>query len=124
LHVDINIWKELKKILNAYGIKSLMYKHINPRTKKHTKGLRLEFSTINTMRSFELFINIMEFFKKNNITFSFSKAFDKAVGSRKVKDVILGNIPKDIFFKEINRNIEQFQERMQKLLFYKPYPSI
>jgi hypothetical protein len=70
-----------------------------------------------------LFIDILEWAKKNNISFSFSQAFDKAVGSRKVKAVILGTKSKDIFFKEINRELQQFQQHAQRSLFYSPQPK-
>ena len=120
IHIATSTWKQIKDIFSLYGIKSFSYKHSNPRTKKQTKGLRLEFSNINAMRSFELFIDILDWARKNNIPFSFSQAFDKAVGSRKVKDVILGVSSKDAFFKEINRELQQFQQRAQRSLFYSP----
>jgi uncharacterized protein YbbC (DUF1343 family) len=120
LHITASTWKQIKDIFSSYGIKSFLYKHSNPRTKKHTKGLRLEFSDINSMHSFELFIDILDWAKKNNISFSFSSAFDKAVGSRKVKDVVSGISSKDAFFKEINHELQQFQQKAQRSLFYSP----
>lgn len=124
LSIPTLFWKKLKRLLQSYGVKSCMYKHVNPRTKKQTNGLRLEFDDITCLRSFELFIDIMRLCKKASLSFSFSQAFNKAVGSKKVKDVILGTASKEAFFKEIKRDVQTFQQRAKKSLLYKPWPAM
>lgn len=122
LHVPVTTWKKLQALLLSYGIQSFLYHHINPKTNKQSKGLRLEFSDISTMRSFELFIDILLFFKQSGIAFSFSAAFDKAVGTKKVKEVIAGNVAKEQFFVDVNHALQEFTQRAQKSFFYSPFP--
>ncbi len=74
------------------------------------------------MRSFELFIDMLLLFKQSNIAFSFSAAFDKAVGTRKVKEVIAGNMSKELFFIDVNRALQEFKQQAQKSFFYSPFP--
>jgi len=124
VHVPVSFWKKVQTLLSAYGVKSYTYRHLNAKTKKYSKGLRLEFSQINQVRSFELLIDLLLLCKNEHIPFSFSAAFDKAVGTRKVKEVIAGTLSKELFFVDINRELEQFKERAQTSFFYKPFPSI
>ena len=123
LHIPATTWKKLQTLLLSYGIKSFSYHHLNPKTNKQSKGLRLEFSNISNVRSFELFIDMLLFFKQSNIVFSFSAAFDKAVGTRKVKEVIAGNLSKELFFIDVNRALQEFKQRAQKSFFYSPFPT-
>lgn len=118
LHIAPSFWQHLENILTAYGIKSDRYSHIHPRSKKPTTGVKLEFCTINELKSFELFIDIMQLCKNNNISFSFSKAFNKAVGSKKVQDVIRGTLAKELFLKEINQDVDTFKQKISHLLLY------
>lgn len=123
LRVPATTWKKLQTLLLSYGIKSFSYHHVNPKTNKQSKGLRLEFSAISTMRSFELFIDLLLFFKQSTIPFSFSAAFDKAVGTRKVKEVIAGNLSKELFFADVNRGLQEFEQRAKESFFYLPFPT-
>ena len=119
-NIPLSAWQQLQNILQSYGIKSFLYKHVSASTKKQTKGLRLEFGKGNDVRSFELFMEIMEFFEKTSLPFSFSSSFNKAVGSKKVKDVIQGNFSKNLFFKKIDKDLQHFKQQTQKVLLYKP----
>jgi uncharacterized protein YbbC (DUF1343 family) len=112
------VWKRLQQLLNSFGVKSHLYHHTNPKNHRNSKGLRLEFSRISQLRSFELFIAIVQFFKQENIPFSFSAAFDKSVGTRKVQEVIMGTLPQDLFFEQIKSNLHQFYERAKSSFLY------
>ncbi len=122
MHIPATTWKKLQGLLSSYGIQSFPYHHLNPKTNKQSKGLRLEFSVITTVRSFELLIDVLLFFKQSTIPFSFSAAFDKAVGTKRVKEVIAGNLPKEQFFVDVNRELQEFKQRAQKSFFYSPFP--
>lgn len=123
LHVPATTWKKLQTLLSSYGIESSFYHHVNPKTNKQSRGLRLEFSDSGKMHSFELFIELLLFFKQAAIPFSFSASFDKAVGTRRVKDVVAGSVSKDLFFSDINRVLQEFKQRAQKSFFYSPFPA-
>ncbi len=117
------LWKKLRTLLQSYGVKSFVYKCDNVRTKKKTVGLRLEFDNANDLRSFELFIDVMLLFKQYDIVFSCSSSFDKAVGSKKVQDIIFGRVSKDLFLEKIEKDVRLFKARAQKLFLYTPFPT-
>ncbi len=124
MRVPKNVWKKVQALFKEYGVKSVFYKHINPKNKKKSKGLRLEFNNISQLKSFELFIELLQLFKKENISFSFSAAFNKAVGTAKVQEVIAGTLGKDLFFAQIKSELEEFCKRAQGMFLYAPVPVI
>lgn len=124
MRVPHKVWGRLQNILSSFGVQSFHYHHTNPKNKKKSRGLRLEFSDINKLHAFELFITILQFFKKEKITFSFSASFNKAVGTKKVQELIAGNISEREFFQQIHGDLEQFYKKARTLFLYEPFPTI
>lgn len=118
MNVLPQVWQRLQKLLATFGINSFLYRHVNPKNNRVSKGLRLEFSTINHLRAFDLFMKIMKFFKKEGISFSFSAAFNKAVGTKNVQDVIAGKMSERLFMKKVDDHIQKFKSRALRLLLY------
>lgn len=124
MHVSHAVWDKLQVILSSFEIQSFPYHHVNPKNKKKSRGLRLEFSDINNVHAFELFITILQFFKQENIPFSCSASFNKAVGTKNVQELIAGNISERTFFQQIHTNLQQFYNRARTLFLYEPLPTI
>jgi uncharacterized protein YbbC (DUF1343 family) len=124
MHIDPKVWQRLQPIFSSFGVKSVPYSHINKKNKRKSKGLRLEFSAMSDVRSFELFIAILQFFKKESIPFSFSAAFNKAVGTKDVQEVIAGTLSETEFFNRITDQLQQFHKRAHSSFFYQPEPVI
>ena len=118
MHVSSAVWQRLQTLLSSFGVKSHFYRHTNPKHNRRSKGLRLEFSDMSHLHAFELFIAVLQFFKKEGIAFSFSAAFNKAVGTKEVQEVIAGALSKEIFFNKIKTDLEQFRERAKQFLLY------
>jgi uncharacterized protein YbbC (DUF1343 family) len=124
LRVPQAVWDKLQNILSSFGIQSFPYQHVNGKNKKKSKGLRLEFSDINNLHAFELFITILQFFKKEKINFSFSASFNKAVGTPKVQELIAGKISERSFFQQIHADLQQFYKKARISFLYEPLPTI
>jgi len=124
LHVPQEVWNKLQGILQTFGIQSFHYHHGNGKNKKKSRGLRLEFSDINNLHAFELFITILQFFKKEKIKFSFSASFNKAVGTPKVQELITGKISEQSFFQWIHKDLEQFYKKARSSFLYEPLPTV
>ncbi len=124
LHVPHEVWNKLQTILSSFGVQSFHYHHTNPKNKKKSRGLRLEFSDINNLHAFELFITILQFFKKEKIKFSFSASFNKAVGTKKIQELIAGNMSERDFFSGIHTDLEQFYTKARTLFLYEPLPTV
>jgi len=120
----MELWKRLQIVLSSFGVKSFFYDHNNKKNKKKSRGLRLEFSDISTMHAFDLFIAILQFFKKEGIAFSFSAAFNKAVGTKNVRDVLEGIFSEELFFNQIYQDLQQFHKRARRSFLYSPEPVI
>jgi uncharacterized protein YbbC (DUF1343 family) len=124
MHIAPEVWQRLQAVLSSFGVKGVPYHHINKKNKRSSKGLRLEFSAMSDVRSFELFIAILQFFKKENIPFSFSAAFNKAVGTKDVQEVIAGTLSETEFFNRIARDLQQFHKRARSSFFYQVEPVV
>ena len=122
--VKKDVWRRLQTLLAAFGVKSFLYHHTNPKNNRKSKGLRLEFSEMSHLRSFELFIAILEFFKKEEISFSFSTSFNKAVGTADVQKLFAGTMAKDELFTSIERDLKKFLEQAQSCFLYQPSPTL
>jgi len=121
-NISADVWTRLQELLDSFGIKSYFYHHKNKKNKKNSKGLRLEFTRIDKIHSFDVLVAVLQFFKKEEIPFSFSAAFNKAVGTKKVQEVLAGIIPQELFFKEISHDLEQFYKKARSSFLYSPRP--
>lgn len=124
LHIASGVWKRLQVLLKKYGIESFAYRHINPKNKSISRGLRLEFSDISHLHAFELLIAMLQFFKAEKISFSFSASFNKAVGTKNVQALLVDTFLADTFFTQVNNDLQLFSKRAQSSLLYKPAPSL
>jgi len=118
MHVSSAVWQRLQTLLSSFGVKSHFYRHTNPKHNRRSKGLRLEFSDMSNVHAFELFIAVLQFFKKEGISFSFSAAFNKAVGTKEVQEVIAGTMSKELFLKNVDKEVLQFRERAAPFYLY------
>jgi uncharacterized protein YbbC (DUF1343 family) len=124
MHVNHEVWDKLQVILSSFNVQSFHYHHTNPKNKKKSRGLRLEFSDINNVHAFEMFITILQFFKQEKITFSFSASFNKAVGTKSVQELIAGTMSEREFFQQIHSDLQQFYKKAQTLFLYEPLPTV
>jgi uncharacterized protein YbbC (DUF1343 family) len=124
LRISQEVWRRLQTVFSCFGVKSFLYHHTNPKNNRKSKGLRLEFSDISNFHSFELFIAILEFFKTEKIPFSFSAAFNKAIGTADVQKLFTGTITKDELFNTITQDLKSFSVAAQSCFLYKPIPLV
>jgi len=124
LPISQSLWNKIEKMLTNYGIKTNPYMHTNKKTKKTNKGLKLHFNDINNQHSFDLFIDLLQMCKAEGVDLSFSASFDKAIGTTKLKKVIVGTLSREIFTQNTNEDLKKFYERARKFFLYKPFPHI
>jgi len=124
MHVAPAVWERLQEILSSFGVQSFPYHHHNKKNNRMSRGLRLEFADINDVHAFELFITILQFFKKEKIAFSFSAAFNKAVGTKNVQELIAGTLSERVFFRQIYKDLKKFHKRARRSFFYEPAPTV
>jgi len=124
LNISQSVWHKMQKTLSSYNITTLPYSHTNKKTKKLNKGLQLHFNDINNQHSFELLIELLQLCKAEGINISFSASFDKAVGTRKVKDVVTGTVSRETFSNSLNQDLRDFYKRARKSFLYKPFPHM
>lgn len=118
LNVPVSVWHAVQELCARYGVQAFLYDHTNPKNGKRSSGVRLEFSEGCQMRSFSFLIDLLLLFKTMNISLSFSSSFDKAVGTKKCKDVIEGRMEKDLFLRMIADHNALFKRKSRAAFLY------
>ena len=117
-------WHALKVVLAARGIEALHYRYLSEGKKKWYRGLEIAVKDIGQFRSFETLLDVLEFFKKNNVTLTLSSYFDTAVGNARVRLWLEGKRTKDQVIEESKSEVKQFLEKARDNLLYQPLPQI
>jgi len=117
-------WKELHKILKSYNISSGFYRYFDTRKKKYFSGLKFKITDMFNLYSFNLLIDIIAFFQKSGITIQFSKLFNRAVGTDKIRKFLDGEISNKALQDFINTNLNSFYKKASTCFIYSPFPKI
>jgi len=117
-------WQELHKILHTHGVQSHFYRQFNKQKNCYYCGLKLRIKNISYTRSFKMLMQILQFFKKAGITMEFSKYFDKAIGTNKVRSFLEDHYNWKKLVKAINRKLFIFYNKAAHCFLYKPYPRV
>ncbi len=115
-------WHKLAALLKKYNIQS----HPDMLSRKaHTaSGLRLQFPDNAQFASFELLVDVLDFFKQRGVSFSFSRIFDKAAGTTKLREWC-GNVSDYSQLADLTKmGLEQFYAKAKPILLYEPNPQI
>lgn len=119
-------WHDLHLTLKKEGVENSFYRYYSPRKKLYCSGLRLSIADINTFSSFSTLLAILDFFKKSGVKLTFSKHFDKAVGSSEVREFLEGKLPRLELSKHVNKGLNEFfnDARSASCFLYHPFPKV
>jgi len=120
----VDQWEECRGVLKKRGIESSHYRYFSARKKKWYRGLHIMITNIMPFRSFETLLDILEFFKKNNVQLALSAYFDTAVGNAQVRLWIDGKRTKEQVINDSKNEVKLLLERLQHQLLYYPLPHI
>ena len=115
-------WENLKKVLNSYGIENSFYRTFGK--KNYFSGLQFKINDVYDLESFKLFINLILLFKKSGLKMEFSKLFDKAIGTDKVRGFFEGKIEKKELQSLINNDLYDFYKKALPCFLYQPLPKV
>lgn len=117
-------WFSLQTLLRSKGVHSSLYLYDQPRKKQSYVGLRLYVADINKMSSMDVLLTVMDFFKKNKISFNPSPLFNKAAGTRKLKAYLKGKVSYASIKQRINEQLVQFFNGARESFLYEPLPRL
>ena len=119
-------WHELHVKLEKRGVHNSFYRYYSARKKNYCSGLRLHITDINTFSSFSTLLMVLDFFKKHKVKLTFSKNFDRALGTYKVREFFEGHLSKALLTDHVNKGLRAFFERASKssCFLYYPFPKI
>ena len=122
LAVKSSIWKQVQKLLASYGIKSSP--HICLNYKGQHSGLSLRIDDINTVASFSLLLDLLQFFQNTGMRFSYSPMFNKAVGTKDVRKMMSGMFERVRLSHITQTNLQEFFNKARQVFMYEPLPHV
>jgi uncharacterized protein YbbC (DUF1343 family) len=120
-------WHELQVILKLQGVESSFYTAQSMSKKVPCSGLRISITDINQFSAFNTLLRVLEFFKRGNKALNFkTPAFDKAIGTSRIRAMLDGSLDPAQVYAQINKDLDQFfSTAMQMHCFlYEPYPHV
>ncbi len=117
-------WYELRDLLKESGVETCFHRYFSERKKQYCSGLLVHINDMNTVSSFKSLLSVLSFFKKSGIELKFSKLFDLAVGTRKVREFLEGSSSKYELETTINAYLHDFFAKASSVFKYRPYPYL
>ena len=118
------LWPQLAARLKQLGIITKPYRYFNTRKNEYYKGLSLEISHIGQLSSFTAFLLTVLYAKQAGVSLEFNVNFDKAVGSKLVREYLTGMLSYKELNEAVTKGLHQFFQKAQPLFKYKPYPTL
>lgn len=108
----------VKKYINNASVVS--YK----RRQQGHRGIMIDVDNINQLDSFGLLLDIVNFCNKEKVPLIFSKYFDVAMGSEKIREYINGTITFAQLGQALNTVLQNFYDKAAPAFIYKPLPRV
>ena len=86
LSVTGDQWAALMTVLQRYHVRSQRCSYYSTRKKMELEGLSLFIDDISKVSNFELILEIIQWALKNGIPLQYSEGFDKAIGTKKIRE--------------------------------------
>lgn len=119
-----SLWSDLADQLRSCGINSTYHQFIPAKKKELHYGLRLCIDNINQVNAFNALLITVSFVKKAGVNLSFQNAFDKAVGSARVRSFLMGDISYKDLMGDVNKDLQIFFQKAQSIFRYAPHPEL
>jgi len=118
-------WKKLETLLAGFGVQSsLLMQREKGKYKKKYHGFHINIADINSTSSFNLLISLLNFFKQEGVTLSFSPFFDRAIGTEAVQNHVMKGRKPELFASKINSDLEGFYAKAIDCFMYEPMPKV
>ena len=108
--------------MKKYGVESSLCNQVIKN--RHYRGLKLHAKNIYNASSFNLLFRILVFFKKSGLDITFSRMFDLAMGTDKVRLFFDGKIRKKGLEYFVNNNLLEFYRKASSCFLYTPVPKV
>lgn len=113
---------KLATMLASHTIKATSIAYNRKQHAHH--GVTIEIGNINKIDSLAVLIDILQLCKKEKVPLTFSKYFDVAMGSSKVREYINGTIRYSQLQQMLSADLTAFYKKASAAFIYKPVPQV
>jgi len=115
-------WMGLCKILDSYGVEGVLCRICGKRN--YYTGLKCRIKDVYMLQAFQLLIKTLVFFKDSGLKMEFSKSFDRAVGTNRLREFVDGKITNCELEQFVNNGLNSFYQKAKSCFLYQPLPKI
>ena len=119
LKIQPAVWDQLRTVLKQNNIDSAWCHYMHPTKNKSYVGLKISINDISKVSGMRAFMAIMDYFKKQNVTFEF-KTFDKSIGTSVVREYFEGKRTKQELLAVCNDHLKKIVAQIQTIVLYEP----
>lgn len=123
LNIDKSFWKEMQGILADAEIASRRCAYTRQNGSRYD-GLLLSLESVETISTLSLFFSLIMCAHKWDISLECSALFDKAVGTKSIREWIMQQTPFSCVRNSINKQLSDFYRRAQCCFLYDPHPQL
>ena len=117
-------WVKFRMMLANNGIQTANYSYFNAKKQKNFTGVQLKIEDMLDISSFQVLLEILDFFKNFHIPFLFSKTFNKAMGTDLVQKLCMKGCTRWTLRQKVNTDLMSFYTKAKRCFLYEPYPTI
>lgn len=117
-------WEECAALLAQHGIVSEPYRYFSERKKKWYSGVQISIANIHEFKAFETLLDVLDFFKNNQVPLTLSSYFDTAVGHARVRLWLEGKVTKQSVIEESRNETRGFLDMSRNAFLYSPLPQL
>ena len=117
-------WTVLQRALQKHQIKTRPYTYVHQKKRIPFSGLHVQFEDIHVAAAFKAFVAVLDWAKERNVPLSFSPLFDKAIGTRAVRQWVAGEVKKETLMQQVQTDLETFLQQNADVLLYDVAPHI
>ncbi|NBP01388.1 MAG: DUF1343 domain-containing protein [Proteobacteria bacterium] len=127
LCIEKNIdWQALIKICQKHGINTgnPTVQTDHPHFQEPVKGINFTITDINSFSAINFLCEVINWIQQYDITFKYRPLINHIIGSKDYTQVLEGKLSIKSFKERVNKELVEFNEKIQPCLLYEPKPQM
>lgn len=119
-------WQQLIDICKKHGMQTYgpTIATDHPHFKESVKGIKFTITDINSFSAMNFLCQLINWIQQYDITFNYRPLMNHIIGTKDYTQVLEGKLSIKDFKDKVNKELQEFNEKIQPYLLYAPKPYI
>jgi len=119
-------WQQLISICKKHGmhVSEPIVKTDHPHFKEPVKGINFTITDINSFSATNFLCELIAWIQQYNLTFKYRPLMNHIIGTKDYTQVLEGKLSIKSFKERVNKELVEFNEKIQPCLLYEPKPQM